>query len=73
MKSSSNRIFWFRRYIEVIGWSGRKAPMGSLLSSLLGGEAAAAESIDGESSEPSRVTTFHSSARWKLHFDTTSH
>ncbi|KAL6531096.1 hypothetical protein OROHE_014165 [Orobanche hederae] len=47
--------------------------MGSLLSSLLSAEAAAAESTDGESSEPSRVTTFHSSARWKLHFDTTSH
>ncbi|KAL6497500.1 Cytoplasmic thioredoxin isoenzyme 2 [Orobanche hederae] len=44
--------------------------MGSLLSSLLGGEAAAAESTDGESSEPSLVTAFHSSARWKLHFDT---
>ncbi|KAL6521904.1 hypothetical protein OROMI_031781 [Orobanche minor] len=47
--------------------------MGSLLSSLLGGEAAVAESIDGESSEPSRITTLHSSARWKLHFDTTIH
>ncbi|KAL6585755.1 hypothetical protein OROMI_002399 [Orobanche minor] len=44
--------------------------MGSLLSSLLGGEAAATELTDGESSEPSRVTAFHSSACWKLHFDT---
>lgn len=43
--------------------------MGSILSSFLGGEAAAAESSDGESSGPSRVIAFHSSERWQLHFN----
>ncbi|KAI3462958.1 hypothetical protein Pfo_019621 [Paulownia fortunei] len=44
--------------------------MGSFLSSLLGGgEAAAAESTAVESSGPSRVTAFHSSQRWQLHFN----
>ncbi|CDP02192.1 unnamed protein product [Coffea canephora] len=40
--------------------------MGSVLSSFFGGEGAAAAA---ESSEPSRVTTFHSSNRWQLHFN----
>lgn len=45
-------------------------PMGSIVSSLVGGgEAAAAESTTGESSGPSRVTAFHSSQRWQLHFN----
>ncbi|KAH6801759.1 thioredoxin 2 [Perilla frutescens var. frutescens] len=43
--------------------------MGGLLSSLVGGDAAAAESPAAESSESSRVTAFHSSHRWQLHFN----
>ncbi|CAA0823395.1 Thioredoxin H2 [Striga hermonthica] len=41
--------------------------MGSIMSSVLGGEAAAAESTAGESSGPSRVLAFHSSHRWQFH------
>ncbi|XP_062009964.1 thioredoxin H2 [Rosa rugosa] len=40
--------------------------MGSFLSSLLGGSPAEASA---SSSEDSRVTSFHSSARWQLHFN----
>ncbi|KAG6411153.1 hypothetical protein SASPL_129227 [Salvia splendens] len=39
--------------------------MGGIFSSIVGGEADSAV----ESSEPSRVTAFHSSQRWQLHFD----
>ncbi|KAL1554805.1 Cytoplasmic thioredoxin isoenzyme 2 [Salvia divinorum] len=39
--------------------------MGGLLSSIAGGQ----EDPAVESSEPSRVTAFHSSQRWQLHFD----
>ncbi|XP_047940779.1 thioredoxin H2-like [Salvia hispanica] len=39
--------------------------MGGVLSSIVGGQ----EDSAVESSEPSRVTAFHSSARWQLHFD----
>ncbi|KAK9925137.1 hypothetical protein M0R45_033474 [Rubus argutus] len=42
--------------------------MGSFLSSLLGAGASAAEDSSA-SSEESRVTSFHSSARWQLHFN----
>ncbi|PIM99991.1 Thioredoxin [Handroanthus impetiginosus] len=45
--------------------------MGSTLSALLGGGAAAAAESADEPSGPSRVTAFHSSHRWKLHFDST--
>ncbi|ONI19328.1 hypothetical protein PRUPE_3G272400 [Prunus persica] len=40
--------------------------MGSFLSSLLGGSPAYDSAA---SSEDSRVTSFHSSARWQLHFN----
>ncbi|XP_004302361.1 PREDICTED: thioredoxin H2-like [Fragaria vesca subsp. vesca] len=40
--------------------------MGSFLSSLLGAGPAAADD-SAESSEKSRVTSFHSAARWQLH------
>ncbi|KAK7245925.1 hypothetical protein RIF29_40779 [Crotalaria pallida] len=40
--------------------------MGAFLSSLLGGGEASA---GGTSSEPSRVQSFHSSARFQLHFN----
>ncbi|XP_051115561.1 thioredoxin H2 [Andrographis paniculata] len=40
--------------------------MGGFLSSVIGGEAAAAAAES--SSEPSRVSVYHSSQRWKLHF-----
>ncbi|KAL2552327.1 Thioredoxin domain-containing protein [Forsythia ovata] len=40
--------------------------MGSIVSSLLGGDATAALV---PSAEPSRVTAFHSSNRWQLHFN----
>ncbi|XP_075493699.1 thioredoxin H2 [Primulina tabacum] len=44
--------------------------MGSVLSSyLLGGSAAEAASTSAESPETSRVNAFHSSQRWKLHYD----
>ncbi|CAA2959718.1 thioredoxin H2 [Olea europaea subsp. europaea] len=44
--------------------------MGSILSSLTGGgEAAASESASAEASGTSRVTAFHSSHRWQLHFN----
>lgn len=44
--------------------------MGSFFSSLLGGEGAGeAAAATAESSEPSRVMTFHSSNRWQLHFN----
>lgn len=43
--------------------------MGGILSSVMGGEAAAAESTASESSGPSRVTAYHSSHRWQLHFN----
>ncbi|EYU34675.1 hypothetical protein MIMGU_mgv1a014830mg [Erythranthe guttata] len=45
--------------------------MGSIVSSLLGGgeAAAAAESSGADPSGPSRVTAFHSSQRWQLHFN----
>ncbi|KAF5735517.1 thioredoxin family protein [Tripterygium wilfordii] len=44
--------------------------MGSALSFLFGGPAAATATAteDSSSQEPSSVTSFHSSARWKLHF-----
>lgn len=42
--------------------------MGSFLSSLLGGGLPPAEDSSA-SSEESRVTSFHSSARWQLHFN----
>ncbi|BBH00344.1 thioredoxin 2 [Prunus dulcis] len=42
-----------------------KERMGSFLSNLLGGSTAY---NSAESSEESRVTSFHSSARWQLHF-----
>ncbi|PSS30437.1 Thioredoxin like [Actinidia chinensis var. chinensis] len=41
--------------------------MGSLISSLLGGDASADASASP--SEPSLVLAFHSSARWNLHFN----
>ncbi|KAI4351587.1 hypothetical protein L6164_005933 [Bauhinia variegata] len=41
--------------------------MGSILSAVLGGDASAA--ADSSSSESSRVQSFHSSARWQLHFN----
>ncbi|KAH7532603.1 hypothetical protein FEM48_Zijuj04G0038900 [Ziziphus jujuba var. spinosa] len=40
--------------------------MGGILSSLLGGPAAAEAA---SSSEPSQVRSFHSSERWQLHFN----
>ncbi|KAF3444749.1 hypothetical protein FNV43_RR14442 [Rhamnella rubrinervis] len=40
--------------------------MGGILSSVLGGPAAAEAS---SSSEPSQVQAFHSSERWQLHFN----
>ena len=42
--------------------------MGSLLSSLIGG-GETAEAAAASSSEGSRVLSFHSSARWQLHFN----
>ncbi|XP_062106703.1 thioredoxin H2-like [Humulus lupulus] len=42
--------------------------MGGFLSSLLGGEAAAAE-YSSSSDQPSSVIAFHSTARWQLHFN----
>ncbi|PRQ53683.1 putative monodehydroascorbate reductase (NADH) [Rosa chinensis] len=41
--------------------------MGSFLSSMLGGSSPAEDSA--ASSEDSRVMSFHSSARWQLHFN----
>ncbi|KAF5749025.1 thioredoxin H2 [Tripterygium wilfordii] len=41
--------------------------MGSALSSFFGGAADAA--TEDSSQEPSSVTSFHSSARWQLHFN----
>ncbi|XP_027350483.1 thioredoxin H2 [Abrus precatorius] len=43
--------------------------MGSFLSSLVGGDASANASSTSSSSSPSRVLTFHSEARWQLHFN----
>ncbi|KAL6960708.1 Cytoplasmic thioredoxin isoenzyme 2 [Sarracenia purpurea var. burkii] len=43
--------------------------MGSFLSSFLGGDTATAADSYSSSSEPSRVIDFHSSDRWKLHFN----
>ncbi|KAK4409889.1 Thioredoxin H2 [Sesamum angolense] len=43
--------------------------MGGIFSSMLSGDAAAAESNTDESSEPSRVIAFHSAQRWQLHFN----
>ncbi|KAK9272030.1 hypothetical protein L1049_002399 [Liquidambar formosana] len=42
--------------------------MGSFLSSLLGGGPSAADASPS-SSDPSRIISFHSSARWQLHFN----
>ena len=41
--------------------------MGSFLSNLVGGSSAAADSA--ASSEESLVKSFHSAARWQLHFN----
>ncbi|EPS63764.1 hypothetical protein M569_11021, partial [Genlisea aurea] len=43
--------------------------MGSIISGLIGGEAAAEEAAGAQQSEPSRVTAFHSSHRWQLHLN----
>ncbi|TKY65220.1 Thioredoxin H2 [Spatholobus suberectus] len=42
--------------------------MGAILSSLVGGPAAA-EAAASSSAEDSRVLTFHSSVRWQLHYN----
>ncbi|KAL2458533.1 putative RNA 3'-terminal phosphate cyclase-like protein [Abeliophyllum distichum] len=48
-----------------------KKPMGSFLSSFIGGgdAAAATDSTSTGTSGPSRVIAFHSSNRWQLHFN----
>ncbi|KAL5742267.1 hypothetical protein ACOSP7_028999 [Xanthoceras sorbifolium] len=43
--------------------------MGSFLSSFLGGSTALDSSASASASESSRVISFHSSARWQLHFN----
>lgn len=41
--------------------------MGSIISSIVGGDASA--SASSSAPENSRVVSFHSSARWQLHFN----